>query len=249
MSTTFDLIAHLHRQREFSLRTFGPGPRHYGVIDHIRKELREIEADPTDIVEWIDVLLLALDGAWRTGLEPHQIADAIAAKQAKNERRSWPDWRTADPNKAIEHVRTTAEAEAPTLYLSGPMTGRPDHNFPAFHAEAARLRALGYHVINPAELNPSPGATRAECLRKDIAALTTCTAIALLPDWQHSVGALLEFTIAHHIGLHILTAADITTSANFARAAEEQAQWPDWKKRHTLTPFSDGTTPATEEGR
>ncbi|MGH6882853.1 MAG: dATP/dGTP pyrophosphohydrolase domain-containing protein [Hypericibacter sp.] len=31
--------------------------------------------------------------------------DAVVAKQAVNEQRSWPDWRTADPDKAIEHVR------------------------------------------------------------------------------------------------------------------------------------------------
>lgn len=37
------------------------------------------------------------------------------------------------------------------IYLAGPMTGLPEHNFPAFHAEAARLRGLGYHVENPAE--------------------------------------------------------------------------------------------------
>lgn len=36
------------------------------------------------------------------------------------------------------------------LYLSGPMTGKPALNFPAFHAEAARLLALGYEVVNPA---------------------------------------------------------------------------------------------------
>lgn len=29
------------------------------------------------------------------------------------------------------------------LYLSGPMSGIEDNNFPAFHAEAARLRAPG----------------------------------------------------------------------------------------------------------
>src|SRR5690606_4673333 len=39
----FDMIAHLARQREFSERAFGPGPRTKGVIDHIRKELAEIE--------------------------------------------------------------------------------------------------------------------------------------------------------------------------------------------------------------
>ena len=102
-----DLVAHLHRQRAWSERTFGPGTRTAGVIDHIRKELAEIEADPADIMEWIDVTLLALDGAWRTGFSPEQIAEALMAKQTKNEGRAWPDWRTVAPGKAIEHDRTT----------------------------------------------------------------------------------------------------------------------------------------------
>lgn len=102
---TFDLISHLHRQRAFSESTFGPEPRTTGLLDHLRKELHEIEADPTDVEEWIDVVLLAFDGAWRSGHSPEQIAAALAAKQAKNEAREWPDWRTADPTKGIEHVR------------------------------------------------------------------------------------------------------------------------------------------------
>jgi hypothetical protein len=51
--------------------------------------------------------MLAFDGAWRSGHSPEQIVEAYAAKLAKNEKRVWPDWRTADPNKAIEHTRTT----------------------------------------------------------------------------------------------------------------------------------------------
>jgi len=105
-AVTFDLIAHIQRQREFSERTFGPGMRTKGVIDHIRKELVEIEAKPRDITEWVDVILLALDGAWRSGADPDEIAFEIAAKQLKNEKRIWPDWRTASPDKAIEHVRS-----------------------------------------------------------------------------------------------------------------------------------------------
>lgn len=101
----FDLVAHLHRQRDFSLRTFGPGERTDGVLDHIRKELIEIESAPRDVAEWVDVILLALDGAWRAGHEPEAIAQAIQAKQERNESRKWPDWRTAEPGKAIEHVR------------------------------------------------------------------------------------------------------------------------------------------------
>lgn len=102
------LVNHLHRQVAFSLRTFGPGVRTRGVLDHILKELVEIEAAPLDLEEWIDVAILAFDGALRTGASPEAIVHAMLAKQAKNEARVWPDWRTADPNKAIEHVRTEA---------------------------------------------------------------------------------------------------------------------------------------------
>ncbi len=100
-----DLIAHLRGQKAFSERTFGPGGRTAGVLDHIRKELREIEERPDDLEEWVDVVLLAFDGAWRAGHSPEAIAAALLAKQAKNETRRWPDWRTHVPGMAIEHLR------------------------------------------------------------------------------------------------------------------------------------------------
>ena len=37
-------------------------------------------------------------------------------------------------------------------YIAGPMTGRPNNNFQAFHAAAANLRGQGHEVVNPAEL-------------------------------------------------------------------------------------------------
>ena len=100
----FDLIAHLQRQSAFSLKTFGPGPRVRGITDHIRKELREVEDEPNSL-EWIDIVILALDGAWRAGFTPEQIASAIEAKQKKNEKRNWPDWRNYAQNEPIEHLR------------------------------------------------------------------------------------------------------------------------------------------------
>jgi hypothetical protein len=106
----FDLVQHLHRQVEFSARTFGPGDRTAGVCDHIRKELGEVEADAaagvSTLAEWVDVIILAFDGAWRGGATPEQIVSAIVAKQTKNEGRRWPDWRTADHSRAIEHDRS-----------------------------------------------------------------------------------------------------------------------------------------------
>lgn len=39
------------------------------------------------------------------------------------------------------------------IYISGPMTGKPDLNCPAFDAAEKRLREHGHFVINPAELS------------------------------------------------------------------------------------------------
>lgn len=106
-------VAHLIRQSEWSARTFGPGDRRLGVTAHIAKELDEIrEAEtPEDVLaEFVDVVILALDGAWRSGATPEQIIAAIRLKQERNEDREWPDWRTASPDQPIEHVRTAEEA-------------------------------------------------------------------------------------------------------------------------------------------
>jgi hypothetical protein len=100
------LVARIARQREFSEKTFGPGSRAKGVVAHIRKELAEIEADPTDVTEWVDVATLAFDGAWRAGYSPEEIAAAWDAKYARNVARIWPDWRTRSPDEPIEHDRS-----------------------------------------------------------------------------------------------------------------------------------------------
>ena len=120
---TFDLVAHLRRQIDFSAGTYGPGDRTAGVCDHIRKELREVQDDaaagkPT-LGEWVDVIILGFDGAWRSGATPEQIVAAIVAKQTKNEGRKWPDWRTADPGKAIEHDRSDEQPRDTRTWRDG----------------------------------------------------------------------------------------------------------------------------------
>lgn len=95
------------------------------------------------------------------------------------------------------------------IYLSGPMTGLPELNFPAFHAEAARLRALGFEVVNPADLNPEPETGWHECMRNDLKALLDCDALALLDGWQQSAGAHLEMHVAHRVGMEIVIAKEV----------------------------------------
>lgn len=96
------------------------------------------------------------------------------------------------------------------IYISGPMTGMPALNFPAFHAEAARLTALGYEVVNPADLNPDPETGWQECMRADLKAMLDCDAIALLDGWQKSSGANLEMHVAHRVGMKIVIAREVT---------------------------------------
>lgn len=98
-------VEHLERQLEWSTRTFGPGARSEGVIQHILKELREIAEDPSDLDEWVDVIILSLDGAMRAGHSPQEVIERVKWKQSVNENRQWPDWRQFTESVAIEHVR------------------------------------------------------------------------------------------------------------------------------------------------
>lgn len=89
------------------------------------------------------------------------------------------------------------------LYLSGPMTGIEAHNAPAFNAAAAKLRALGYDVFNPAEhgFDELPWE---QYLRRDLAALLDLDALAMLPGWTGSRGAQLEVHVAKSLGMPVL---------------------------------------------
>lgn len=95
------------------------------------------------------------------------------------------------------------------IYLSGPMSGLPDNNYPAFDAEAERLRSLGYVVVNPAETSAGEDLPWTQYLRNDIKAMMDCTMLALLPGWQNSRGAHLEVQIAHRLDMPIVNAIDL----------------------------------------
>lgn len=103
----FDLFSFLTDSQDWSKRTFGP-PRKdswKGVVAHIEEELDEIRKEPYDIEEWMDVVILGLDGAYRSGATPEMICNKLMFKLEKNMARQWPDWRTAEPGKPINHIK------------------------------------------------------------------------------------------------------------------------------------------------
>jgi hypothetical protein len=111
-----------------------------------------------------------------------------------------------------------------TIYVAGPMTGLPQFNIPAFERQTRRLRAAGYTVVSPVELDSDlirnealasttgampaggkiGGETWGEILARDVRVIAdTIDAICVLPNWQKSRGARLEVFVGMLCGKSI----------------------------------------------
>lgn len=106
------------------------------------------------------------------------------------------------------------------IYISGPMSGLPGHNFPAFDAAEVELKALGYDVFNPAERGITEGWSWADYLRDDLAELLKCDEVAVLPGGWASRGATLEIHVANELGMDVRRLADHLTSGETAEEGE-----------------------------
>lgn len=91
------------------------------------------------------------------------------------------------------------------IYISGPMSGISDFNFPEFNRVATELREKGYEVINPAEIE-QPVLQWSDCMRNDIAELVKAGTIALLKGWENSAGSGMEITLSSALGIEIIDA-------------------------------------------
>ena len=111
------------------------------------------------------------------------------------------------------------------VYLAGPMTGYPEFNFPKFKTEAYKLRRKGFFVFSPAEKDvevhgeaewmkdPNGDTKEAEkkgfSLRDALCSDLTfickeADAIAMLPGWERSRGAMAEHATAVALGLEVM---------------------------------------------
>lgn len=89
------------------------------------------------------------------------------------------------------------------LYIAGKMTGLPDFNFPAFNAAAFALRSLGFEVENPAENPAPPCGSWLAYMRMAVRQVSAVDAIVLLPGWEDSKGAQVEYQLAVGLGLQV----------------------------------------------
>ena len=114
------------------------------------------------------------------------------------------------------------------IYISGPMTGLPDHNYPAFNAAEAQWEARGWTVRNPARnFGGDENRKREEYMRLDFEHLLEVDAIALLPGWQDSRGARAEIVVALELGLDVfdaITALPLEVLADI----DVSSAYPSW---------------------
>ena len=85
-------------------------------------------------------------------------------------------------------------------YLSGPMSGYAGLNFPLFHRTAAVFRAHGIDIINPVELCPATTDWET-AMAIDLAVMRQAVGMLMLPEWEFSRGARLEWAWARALGL------------------------------------------------
>lgn len=99
----------------------------------------------------------------------------------------------------------TPEVVENVYYLSGPMTGYPEYNYPEFERVKKILEKQGYRIESPHECEPEPEGTpenelwekmMLKCMKK----MENCTAIILMEGWPESRGARRELEYAIHHG-------------------------------------------------
>ena len=90
------------------------------------------------------------------------------------------------------------------IYISGPMTGIKDYNYPAFNSAEKELKIMGYKTFNPARIKSDKDWTWQDYMRECIKALPDCDKIYMLKGWENSKGAKIERSIAKTLGIEII---------------------------------------------
>lgn len=94
------------------------------------------------------------------------------------------------------------------LYVSGPMTGIADFNYPAFHSAKAVLEEHGYDVVSPADLPLKDDWDWIDYIIEDIDSVFEVDGIATLDGCDVSRGARIEQRIGKCRGIPIRPLAE-----------------------------------------
>lgn len=91
------------------------------------------------------------------------------------------------------------------IYISGPMIGDPDFSEKFYKAEK-QLKEKGHTVLNPAIWSyMGVQLDYGEYMILDIAMLSICDLVVLLPGYEHSAGCKYEREVAEKRNIPVMT--------------------------------------------
>lgn len=119
----------------------------------------------------------------------------------------------ARPLKRLQHTYDDSERikllvkqayKKQIIYLAGKVSNSSyEHVIEKFAKAEEELIRNGYIVINPTSLIPEVVGWEL-AMRTLVPYLSYCDAICLLPDWEESEGAKIEYDLAKRLGLEII---------------------------------------------
>lgn len=104
-----------------------------------------------------------------------------------------------------ESVAPTVAKREPTrerLFISGGISGVPNYK-EHFRRAQEQLYKLGYDTVNPADIVGRDGWKWFDWMKASIELLLTCDGVALLPGYQYSKGANIEYALAESLGMPV----------------------------------------------
>jgi hypothetical protein len=161
----------------------------------------------------------------------------------------------------LSYPRGLVGSAARVAYISGPMRGYKEFNFPAFFEAEARLNVAGFVTINPARIDtscPQPHVDSAldSYVARDLEAVKSLRpgtdVVVVLDGWAASKGATAEVAVAEWRGVEVwdLETAIWSKSGSPVRASELTEK--EWKKvlrdPAKALPQADGADDDHEDG-
>lgn len=99
-------------------------------------------------------------------------------------------------------------------YISGRISGRPlDEVRAEFEQAAEKLRRFNLVPVSPLDNGLTAEDPWHEHIGRDVALLLQCEAIYMLPGWQQSEGATIEYLIARQRRMRIFRAETLGAQA------------------------------------
>ena len=103
------------------------------------------------------------------------------------------------------------------FYISGPMSGLPDFNRDAFNDLELNIRIIcksidpvgNHRVFNPAQIEGADQKSYKHLMRDCLWGMTYSSHFVQLPNWEHSHGALIEYSIAIALEMPIISSNDV----------------------------------------